>query len=181
VRGGKTRLAIDIVTRGDSPREWVSAMTGTVRAVVGPATLANTKIDPNLPIDRIVDAVNPFRNVDPTTELKCAVIRLPLERGIARIEFARVRGTFGGAGGGCRCGWPAAVIARIGAAIGTSGLSVVGESLLAQRARGGPNPCDVALGRAPAAKSAPSGAPRAGSAPTPADDLGKALGRLLGR
>jgi hypothetical protein len=174
-----------------------------------------------------VDAVNPFRNVDPTTELKCAVIRLPLERGIARIDrsvaietgkidasasgtldfrdetidlaikpqvkdgipikipeiadLVRVRGTFEAPVVGVDAMASAAVIARIGAAIGTSGLSVVGESLLAQGARGGPNPCDVALGRAPAAKSAPSGAPKAGSAPTPADDLGKALGRLLGR
>jgi len=89
VRGGKTQLAIDVVTRGDSPREWASAMTGTVRAVVGPATLVNTKVDPSVPIDRIVDAVNPFRNVDPTTDLKCAVIRLPLERGIARVAHDR--------------------------------------------------------------------------------------------
>lgn len=227
VRGGKTQLAIDVVTRGDSPREWVSAMTGTVRAVVGPATLVNTKVDPSVPIDRIVDAVNPFRNVDPTTELKCAVIRLPLERGIARIDrsvaietgkidasasgtldfrdetidlaikpevkgglppeipqiadLVRVRGTFVAPVVGIDAMAAAAVIARIGAGIGTSGLSEVGRSLFMRGARGDAHLCDIALGRAPAAKSAPSGAPKAGSAPTPTDDLGKALGRLLGR
>jgi hypothetical protein len=73
----------------------------------------------------------------------------------------------------------AAAIAKIGAAIGTSGLSLVGTSLL-QRATDGGDVCAIALGRAPAER------PHANTTTHPpaaqsADDVGKALGKLFGR
>ena len=37
VRGGKTDVAIDVTMHGDSPRQWTSGISGSVRAVVGPA------------------------------------------------------------------------------------------------------------------------------------------------
>jgi hypothetical protein len=57
-----------------------------VRIVVGPATIANTKLDVELPLSRLAQAINPFRAVEPTTELRCAVVRLPLHDGVARID-----------------------------------------------------------------------------------------------
>ncbi|MEP6996368.1 MAG: AsmA family protein [Betaproteobacteria bacterium] len=86
VRGGKTDVRIDIGATGGTPRQWASTMSGTVTALVGPATLPNTRIDLDSPLNRLVDAVNPFRNVDPSTELQCAVIRLPLHNGVAEVE-----------------------------------------------------------------------------------------------
>ena len=55
--------------------------------------------------------------------------------------------------------------ARIGAAIGTGGLSVLGEALLHQSTQGGAGPCEVALGKAlpessNTARHAPTNAPQ---------------------
>jgi len=86
VRGGKTDVRIDIGATGSTPRQWESTMSGTVTALVGPATLINTKIDLDSPLNKLGAAVNPFHNVDPSTELQCAVIRLPLHNGVAEIE-----------------------------------------------------------------------------------------------
>jgi uncharacterized protein involved in outer membrane biogenesis len=86
VRGGKTDIRIDIGAMGSTPRQWESTMSGTVTALVGPATLVNTKIDLDSPLNKLGAAVNPFHNVDPSTELQCAVIRLPLRNGVAEIE-----------------------------------------------------------------------------------------------
>ncbi len=86
VRGGKTDVRIDIGATGGTPRQWASTMSGTVTALVGPATLPNTRIDLDSPLNRLVDAINPFRDVDPSTELQCAVIRLPLHNGVAEVE-----------------------------------------------------------------------------------------------
>jgi hypothetical protein len=86
VRGGKTDVRIDIAATGSTPRQWESTMTGTVTALVGPATLVNTRIDLDSPLNKLGAAINPFHNVDPSTELQCAVIRLPLQNGVAEIE-----------------------------------------------------------------------------------------------
>jgi uncharacterized protein involved in outer membrane biogenesis len=86
VRGGKTDGRIDIGATGNTPRQWESTMSGTVIALVGPATLANTKVDLNSPLNKLGATVNPFHNVDPSTELQCAVIRLPLQNGVAEVE-----------------------------------------------------------------------------------------------
>ena len=176
VRGGKTDIAIDVAMRGDSAHKWVSSANGRARAVVGPATLVNTKLDPGLSFDQIVQVVNPFRNASPSTELQCAVVRLPLSGGVARIdrsiavetkeldvsvsgtldfrnetldlsirpkvrqgipinipqiaELVRFHGPFASPTVGVDAMASATTIARIGAAVGTGGLSVIGETLL---------------------------------------------------
>ena len=86
VRGGKTNVDVDVTMRGDSPHQWMSGINGRARAVVGPATLVNTKLDMSLTLDRLAEAVNPFRKVNPSTELQCAVIRLPLTGGVAQVD-----------------------------------------------------------------------------------------------
>jgi hypothetical protein len=86
VRGGKTDVRIDISATGNTPRQWESTMSGTVIALVGPATLVNTKIDLSSPLDHLGAAINPFHDSDPSTELQCAVVRLPLHNGVAEIE-----------------------------------------------------------------------------------------------
>ena len=60
-------------------------------------------------------------------------------------------------------------VARIGAAIGTGGLSVLGEAVLHQSTQGGGGPCEVALGKAlpessNTAKHAPTSAPQESAA-----------------
>ncbi len=227
VKGGKTNVAVDVTMQGDSPRRWMSGMNGNARAVIGPATLVNTKLDPALTFDRLAEAINPFRTVNPTTELRCAVIRLPLVAGVAQIdrsiametreidasmsgtldfrnetidlsirprvrqgipieipqiaELVRFRGPFTAPTVAVDAMGSAVTIARIGAAIGTGGLSVLGESIFAQGTAGA-GACDVALGKsAPATAQSAKGAPKGASPPTGAEDLSKALKGLFGR
>ena len=86
VRGGKTDVTAQLAMRGASLHAWASTATGSVRAVVGPATLVNTKLDLDQVFDKLTQAINPFRTSDPSTELECAVVRLPLANGIAHVD-----------------------------------------------------------------------------------------------
>ena len=225
IRGGKTEVKADIATHGTSPRQWASDASGTFTAVVGPASLGNSGIDSAL--DKVAEAVNPFRKVDAATELQCAVVRLPLKNGVATVdrsiaaetnklaasasgtldfrsetldlqikpqirqgipinvsqvaELVRVRGPFTAPTIGIDPAASIATVARLGAAVQTGGLSILGESLLAPQAADAGAPCQIALGRAPppaAAKSQQAAAKPAANVP---DDVSKALGRLLGR
>ncbi|MEO8753349.1 MAG: AsmA family protein [Casimicrobiaceae bacterium] len=71
-----------------------------------------------------------------------------------------------------------AAIASIGAAIGTGGWSLLGQTLLAWADGGGPGPCQVALGTK---ESASANAEPATSGSSVADDVGKAIGKLFGK
>jgi uncharacterized protein involved in outer membrane biogenesis len=85
IKGGKVDLKADLSARGASPRQWASSASGNLLVTVGAATLINTKAN-DATIDQLAGAVNPFKNVDPTTELHCAVARLPLRGGVASID-----------------------------------------------------------------------------------------------
>ena len=86
VRNGKADLSVDLALRGVSPRAWAESATGNVRLVAGHAMLLSTKVDLTLPLEKLFEAINPFRARDSSTELICAVIRLPFNNGIARVD-----------------------------------------------------------------------------------------------
>jgi hypothetical protein len=172
--------------------------------------------------------VNPFRSVDPSTQLQCAVIRLPLKNGVASIdrsiagetnklgatasgtldfrtetldlsikpqirqgvpiavpqvaELVRFRGPFTSPSVGIDATATAATVARLGAAVYTGGLSIIGESLIAQATADPGAPCQIALGRSTGANvAAAKPATNANPAKTATEGVGKALGHLLGR
>jgi uncharacterized protein involved in outer membrane biogenesis len=226
VRGGSTQLALDLAMRGNSPHEWASTATGNVRAVSGKATLVNSKVDPAVLLDRLNEAINPFRTRDPSTELVCAVVRFPVTNGVARVDrgiavetdklgvsasgtldfrnetldfqfnpkvrkgiaidlgsiadLVRVTGPFASPHIAIDPAGSAKVIASVGAAISSGGLSAVAQGLLSWADGSGPSPCKVALEGAPAGAEAPKG----GAAPPQAaivNEVGKALGKLFGR
>src|SRR6266545_4378695 len=228
LHGGKTEVKADISARGASPRQWASSANGNVIAVVGPATVVNPKGSTDVPLDRLLEAVNPFRSVDPSTQLQCAVIRLPLKNGVASIdrsiaaetnklgatasgtldfrsetldlsikpqirqgipiavpqvaELVRFHGPFTSPSVGIDATATAATVARLGAAVYTGGLSIIGESLIAQATADPSAPCQIALGRGAAANIAASkSATNANPTATAAEGVGKALGHLLGR
>jgi len=85
VRGGKTTLNVDVASHGNSLHQWATSANGNVLAVVGPASLGHAGTS-DAAFNKLADAVNPFRNVDATTEVTCAVIRLPLVNGVARVD-----------------------------------------------------------------------------------------------
>jgi uncharacterized protein involved in outer membrane biogenesis len=223
VRGGKTDVVLDLHATGASPHRWASSMSGSFRAVAGPATLSNGKVGLGSVLDRLADAVNPFRMSNPVTELKCAVVRLPLANGVARIDrsiafetaqlgvavdgtldfrnetldlaliphakqklpidipqladLVRFRGPFAAPVVHVDAAGSALAIAKIGAALGTGGLSMAAESLLSRS--GGAETCAMALGNAPPARNAANGvAPRKGSAD---GGVGQLLDRLRPR
>lgn len=226
VRGGETTVDIDIVAHGISPHAWASSASGTASAVVGPATLVNTKLDLDNALNQLAQALNPYRDRDPSTELKCFVTRLPLKDGIAHVdrtialetdkigvsasgtldfrnetldlalhprvkqgipidipqiaELVRLSGPFEHPGVSIDKAATAATIAKIGAAIGTSGLSVVGTSLL-KAATETENACDVALGKKPAPAARQEGQAKSPPAAAVPAEIGKALGKLFGR
>ena len=227
VRGGRTDVDVSLKAKGASPHAWAASATGSVRAVVGPATLVNTKLDLDSALDRLAQAANPFRTSDPSTELVCAVVRLPLANGVARVDrsiametqklgisasgtvdfrretldftfqpkvrkgiaidianvadLVRVSGPFAHPAVSVDPVGSAKAIASIGAAVGTGGLSMVAQSLFSWADGKGPGPCQIALGAtAPAAASTtPSGA--TDPVKPLIDDVGRAVGKLLGR
>jgi hypothetical protein len=228
LKGGKTELKADITAHGASPRQWASTASGNIIAVVGPATLGGGKVNPDSSLDKLSGAVNPFREIDATTQLHCAVIRLPLVNGISTVdrsiaaetsklgatatgkvdfrdetldlafrpqirqgvrieipqvaELVHLRGPFASPSVGVDATATAATVARLGAAVYTGGLSIIGESLLAQARADPGSPCQIALGRgASATTAAAKPANNANPAATATQDVGKALGRLLGR
>jgi uncharacterized protein involved in outer membrane biogenesis len=234
VRGGKSDVTMSLAMRGRSPHQWASTASGNFRLVVGPATLVNTKGKLDGSIERLFDAVNPFRSSDPSTDLVCAVIRLPLANGIARVDrsIAMETNKLGVSASGTldlrnetidfsfaprvhkdipiqipnlaqlvRLSGPimapevkvdavgsAAAIASIGAAVGTGGLSAIGQALFSMVQAGGDSPCEVAMGRGsspsakPGATSAKPGTAPAKPATAPSmDDIGKAICRIFGK
>ncbi len=216
VRGGKTELNLDVTTRGESPRAWARDASGTVLMVTGPATLVHTDRDLDSALNKLAKAINPFYKVDPSTELECAVIRLPLKDGVAQIDHSialetakfgatavgtldfrnetlelairpqvrhgiridvpqvaslvRFEGPFRSPAVHIDAAGSVAAVAKVGAAIYSGGLSLVGESLLTAANDGGAGPCSVALGQSgpdASASSSPSSTPQSKAASTP--------------
>jgi len=225
LHGGKTEVKADLSARGASPRQWASSASGNVIAVAGPATVVTPKGTTDVPLDRLLEAINPFRGVDATTDLRCAVVRLPLKDGVAAIdrsiavetskvgatasgtldfrtetldlsikpqvrqgiaiavpqvaELVHFRGPFGSPSVGIDATATAETVARLGAAVYTGGLSIIGESLFAKAAGDSGAPCQIALGRGSGANAA--AAKPATSTPTTTERVGKAVGHLFGR
>lgn len=228
LQGGKTELKADLTAHGASERQWAASANGNVLVLVGPATIVNPKGSTDVALDRLLEAVNPFRSVDPTTQLQCVVIRLPLKDGIAAIdrsiaaetsklgatasgtidfrnetldlsfkpqirqgipvavpqvaELVRFHGPFTSPAVGIDATAAASTVARLGAAVYTGGLSIVGESLF-DKAAGDPGaPCQIALGRGGAAVTAANkSSPTTNPAANASDGLNKALGGLFHR
>ena len=228
VRGGKTDINVDLAMRGASPHDWASTASGNVRIVVGTANLLNSKLDLTSAFDKLIQAVNPFRERDPSTDLVCAVVRLPLANGVAKIDrsiametqkigvsasgtldfrnetldftfrpkirkglsigipnfadFVGVRGPFASPQVAVNAAGSAKAIVSIGAAVGTAGLSSVGQALVGQVESGGPGPCAVALGTAGSTASEPASNSSKSAAPQSVErKIGGAIGKLFGR
>jgi hypothetical protein len=86
IRGGKTSINADIAARGGSLHQWAGSASGTATVIVGPASMGHPTGNSDAAFNKLAEAVNPFRKVDPSTELQCAVIRLPLAGGIAKVD-----------------------------------------------------------------------------------------------
>jgi uncharacterized protein involved in outer membrane biogenesis len=112
-------------------------------------------------------------------------IRQGIAINLAQVaELVRLRGPFNAPTVGIDAMATAQTAARLAAAMSTggTGLAVIGGALLAQPATDSGAPCQVALGRAASGLStAASSSTTTKQSPAPADDVTKALGKLLGR
>ncbi|MGE5088699.1 MAG: AsmA family protein, partial [Candidatus Levyibacteriota bacterium] len=86
IRGGKVRASVDVSASGTTPRRWASTMTGSMLAVSGPATLAGAAGGAQSTLSRITVLLDPLGGARRATELRCAVIRLPVSNGVARVD-----------------------------------------------------------------------------------------------
>ena len=84
--GGPTDLAIRLAGAGNSVRSLMAGANGDVRISIGPGRMKTQAINYGADITELLNAINPARRADPYTELKCAVIRLPIKQGVARID-----------------------------------------------------------------------------------------------
>jgi AsmA family protein len=87
VTGGLTDLAISLDGPGESAARFVGGANGEVRIVMGPARASGAALDAGGgAISSILDKANPFRRTDPYTDIRCAVVRLPVRDGIATAQ-----------------------------------------------------------------------------------------------
>jgi len=88
VTGTKTDFAINLRGSGGSVRDLFAGLNGDVLLVLGEGKI-HTKFVEWLGADlltQVVERVNPFRNTDPYTELKCGVVRFATKDGIASSD-----------------------------------------------------------------------------------------------
>ena len=86
IRSGKVRATVDVNGRGTTPHRVASSMSGTILVVSGPASLGRSTTQGESALAQLAGALDPLQSVDAATELRCAVLRLPLSDGIARID-----------------------------------------------------------------------------------------------
>jgi uncharacterized protein involved in outer membrane biogenesis len=86
VSGSKADVAISLRGSGESLRSLLAGAHGQVRVVLGPGRVKTRALDLGADITELFDALNPARQEEPYTELKCAVARFPIRQGIARID-----------------------------------------------------------------------------------------------
>ena len=85
--GGSTDVAVNLSGPGGSLHRFAGGANGELRVVIGPARMTGGALDAGVGVlNHILDKADPFRQSDPSTDLKCAVVRLPVRDGIATSQ-----------------------------------------------------------------------------------------------
>lgn len=186
----KTGSSLDEVAQAVNPVRSVKDATELKCVVVRlPVRNGVAHVDRTIALETAEVGVASSGTLDFRNETLDLAVKPQLKAGIpidlAQVaDLVRVGGTFKSPSVHADAAATAATVARIGAAISTGGLSAIGESLL-RAPTGNANTCDVAAGRAPRepARAVQSAQPASKGtvAPNPANDLSKALGKLLGK
>jgi hypothetical protein len=97
VSGGNIDLALNLAGPGESIARFMGGANGEILATMGPARTSGAALDFGGDVlTRVADLANPSRRTDKYTEIRCAVVRLPVRDGIASaqrtiaVETARV-------------------------------------------------------------------------------------------
>jgi len=84
VSGGTTDLALELAGPAGSLHRFVGWGNGELRISVGQLRAGGAALDAGGgALTSIMDKANPFRRQDPYTDVKCAVVRLPVRDGVA--------------------------------------------------------------------------------------------------
>jgi hypothetical protein len=87
VSGGSTDVALNLAGPGDSLARFMGGASGEARLVMGPARTSGAALDVGGDIlTKVADLANPSRRTEKYTEIRCAVVRLPVRDGIATAE-----------------------------------------------------------------------------------------------
>jgi uncharacterized protein involved in outer membrane biogenesis len=87
VSGGSTDLALSLAGPGDSVARFMGGANGEVRLVIGPARTSGAALDFGGDVfTKVADLANPSRRTEKHTEIRCAVVRLPVRDGVATAE-----------------------------------------------------------------------------------------------
>jgi uncharacterized protein involved in outer membrane biogenesis len=97
ISGGNIDLALNLAGPGDSVARFMGGANGEIRANVGAARTSGAALDFGGDVlTKVADLANPSRRTEKYTEIKCAVVRLPVHDGVATaqrtiaVETARV-------------------------------------------------------------------------------------------
>jgi hypothetical protein len=87
ISGGSTDVALSLAGPGESLARFMGGANGEARLVVGPARTSAAELDFGGDVlTKVADLVNPSRRTEKYTEIRCAVVRLPVRDGIATAE-----------------------------------------------------------------------------------------------
>jgi uncharacterized protein involved in outer membrane biogenesis len=85
--GGATELTASLRGGGRSLHEWAASLDGTVRVEVGKGRIATGELALGADVmSQVFAAINPFHKRETTTELRCAVLNVPVEHGTVRLD-----------------------------------------------------------------------------------------------
>lgn len=84
--GSPTDINLRFAGHGASVRGLMATANADVRMVIGAGRIKNRAIDFGADITELLNALNPARKSDPYTDIRCAVIRMPIRHGVAQIE-----------------------------------------------------------------------------------------------
>ncbi len=97
ISGGNIDLALHLAGPGESVARFMGGANGEIRATMGPARASGAALDFGGDVlTKVADLANPSRRTEKATEIRCAVVRLPVRDGIATaqrsiaVETARV-------------------------------------------------------------------------------------------
>ena len=87
VSGGPTEMRLELTASGASPQQLARSLNGELRLQVGP-----TRLQGDLGgfggdvLTRLVEAVNPYYKRDKGSQVNCAALRLPVQRGQIAVD-----------------------------------------------------------------------------------------------
>jgi uncharacterized protein involved in outer membrane biogenesis len=179
-------VALDALAAAVNPFRARDPSTELVCAVVRfPVANGVARVDRSIAAETDKLGVSASGTLDFREETLDLQINPKVRRGISidlasLADLVRVTGPFASPRVAIDPAGSAKVIASVGAAIGTGGLSAVAQGLLSWADGSGPGPCQVALEGTAARGAAPQSA--GPQRPDPiANEVGKALGKLFGR